>query len=220
MANNIAVGDRVMCRIWSRDEEQAAVNTFWLACTATTGASIGDDELAGFLSDDYAGDYKALLSFKATYLGTVVQIWRYAVGWLNDQSSTAGTGIGTYSSEALPRQVTGLLSLKTDFGGQKNRGRLYIPFVSKAAATEEGEPTADYLTALENFRTHLALYIGGDTIVGIAGSATMQLGIYHRRKPPLEPPVDMTAVQRIIVKTAFATQRRRGTLGKANKSPF
>lgn len=225
MATTLEEGDRVVLRVWCRDEEQAAVNSIWMQVVATGGLSIFDTEVATVWDNDVGALYKDAICDKATYLGSEVQILRPIPGlaipkrWYNSVKVSINTGVGTFGSQSLPRQCSGLMSFKAGLSGPAFRGRNYIPFPSSTAITNEGEPTAPYVTVLDAIRAAIGAYIDGNVIVGVDGNATLVWGIHHRVARE-EPEADLSVVKQSVIKLAIATQRRRGSLGKANKAPF
>lgn len=215
---NLATNDLVSLRVWCRDEEQAAVNTLWFWALPVIG-TISDATVAAFFDAMMAPLYKLLISNVASYLGVEVQLRR---GSPSVPSQPALSGLfpdtGSGGANALPRQVTGLLSFRTATAGPAFRGRIFLPFPSTAGSTTQGEPTAPYISAIEDLRDALIPFMGdGDTIVGGSGSANLILIVRHRG---LAYPADRTIVESGVARTAFGTQRRRGTLGEANKAPF
>lgn len=219
---NTAANDFVQVRVWCKDEEQAAVNSLWFRVFSQTGVGVTDLEIATFWDTTLAPLYKPLLSAKATYVGVEAQIRRPGpVPPLVFASALSSLfpGVGTAGTDALPRQDSGLISFRTAFAGPAGRGRNYIPFPSTARATAEGEPTSTYLSDLESLLLAYESFINGDTIVGVGGTALLTW-IICQIGPKPNYLLSHTNVTDGVAKTAFATQRRRGTLGKANKSPF
>jgi hypothetical protein len=215
--------DLVSCRIWSADEEQAAVNTLWFNVSSITGDGITDEEFAEYVDTQLGPLYKDILSQNAVYRGIEVQIIR---GFLPTREIFASVlnsdnaGGGTLGTDSIPRQNCGLISLRTARAGQRYRGRIYLPFLSVVDITSEGEASVLYLAAADLVRTFIETFVDGDSIVGASGSALMVSVIYHRPVAGVEVIPNRTPVKEVILKTAIATQRRRGTLGKANKGPF
>jgi hypothetical protein len=144
--------DLVSCRIWSADEEQAAVNTLWFNVSSITGDGITDEEFAEYVDTQLGPLYKDILSQNAVYRGIEVQIIR---GFLPTREIFASVlnsdnaGGGTLRTDSIPRQNCGLISLRTARAGQRYRGRIYLPFLSVVDITSEGEASVLYLAAAD-----------------------------------------------------------------------
>lgn len=130
--------------------------------------------------------------------------------------STASTNAGNGTTPALPKQVAGIISKKTDLSGRKNRGRLYIPFPREEDNTTDGRPDATYIAAMQA----IADWYKGDatnirevTVLG-GGIARVRFGIYHRSD------LSFTPCTNFVVRGEWANQRRRGGYGRTNVLPF
>lgn len=223
MATYFESFDLVSCRVWSADEEQAAVNTLWFNVSSITGDGITDEEFAEYMDTQMGTLYKNILCQNAVYRGMEVQIRRGflpAVETFASVLNSDSAGGGTLGTDSIPRQNCGLISFRTQRAGQRYRGRMYLPFLAVVDITSEGEASVLYLAAADLVRVFLETFIDGDIIVGATGTATMVSVIYHRPVGGVEVVPNRTPIKEVILKTAIATQRRRGTLGKANKGPF
>ncbi len=108
----------------------------------------------------------------------------------------------------MGRQLCGMISWRTLFAGPANRGRTFFPFPCTDEDSVGGVPTIAYETILNNIATALA----GPIAFGAGGMAV--LGVYHRVSRTTSP-IDDWTIQR-----KFATQKRRGSYGRANVSPI
>lgn len=218
MPTTILVNDLIGIRVWCKDEEQASVNNLYFRAIAVT-SNPRDQDVADYFDTNLAPNYKPLLSNVANYLGVEAQIFRPSPLTVFEPAIAAQfPGPGTGGPAAFPKQTSGLVSFRTAVSGRRNRGRNYIPFPSTAAGDSQGMPTAGYLTSLETLLTFYdAFIVPGDTIVAAGGTVTLVWTIRHR---DLAFPLDSTPITTSVAKNAFATQRRRGSLGQANKAPF
>lgn len=121
-------------------------------------------------------------------------------------------GAGNVVTPPLPKQVSGLITLRTDFAGRRYRGRTYVPFPGEIDSDGvEGRPTANYVARLDilgNFWSSvLAIANGGDTASGVPV-------LWH------EGLVVGTPITADNGRPYWATQRRRGDYGAKNTSPI
>ena len=122
--------------------------------------------------------------------------------------TNAGPGVGT--GIALPAQVCGLVSLRTNVGGRQGRGRSYIPFPSQMNQTDEFTPNAAYLTAL----TTIGDFLIANQICGTAPNQTTLVPVLFNRKTSV-----FSYLSNYRLPPRWATQRRRGAFGRPNESP-
>lgn len=208
----MAIGDVYLAQIvCTAPDSQIAVNARHWVVTAQAGTGATDTQIAAVISNQIAGSYKALLCNASLYYGVKVnKIWPLPISV--GGSDRTGNGVGTAGVNQLPLQVSGLLTIRTAFGGRANRGRVYVPFPSTTDSQATGEPTAGYvgrLTALVTtlFPAPLTAGVGGNT-------TTFGPTLYHRATHLVTP---ITVVQS---STKWATQRRRGLYGQPNVVPF
>ena len=81
-------------------------------------------------------------------------------GFAENRSNAAGVSGTAVGGQPMPHQIAFVVSLKTGFSGQANRGRVYIPGWNSGASDSEGDcQQAHAVNAVEfiqNFRTSLA----------------------------------------------------------------
>lgn len=215
MSRTVAVGNWLAVRIWCSSQEQASVNTLNYAVTAVGGASVTDQEIADYVQGVVvgAGGILPMLDNTATFDGI-------AVNFLNVRPlpatalSTASPTSGTGGAIGNPRQATGLTAWLTDFAGPAFRGRTYWPFAPAADDFGGGVPSTTYLTAVASLAARLHSFSPGTS----PDIATLRLNIYHRAKAP--NPAYMSLVVADTTRTKWATQKRRGSYGRPNVSPF
>lgn len=213
MAVNTQPGDLLKFSVWCTDGNQASVNTFWYACNTIVGTGVSDLTAAQEFEVGVAPLYKPNLNNNAVFNGVQCQIWRAGHPFIA-QVSNALTGVGTGGAVSLPRQVTGLISWKTDKAGQKNRGRSYIPFYSTSSDVGDGTMNAGTQTntlAIASFLTVLnTLGTGGNT-------SHLIFSLKHSAPKGVQPLAD--PIISGSVKPLWATQRKRGSFGRPNVSP-
>jgi len=201
--------DLVACRVWCQDLEQASVNTFNFLITNVTGNPVLGD-LATDLQTFMAAAIKALINNGATYkgfqLGLPLRIPQPV--W---EPYTTGTGIGTAGANALPRQACGLFTHITAYSGPANRGRTYLPFPSTTDDAASGVPNSSYQTRVATLTGNL-LSVGA---IGSGGNTATATWVVHSRVHGTSRQVDTA-----IFRTAWATQKKRGTYGRPNNSPI
>jgi hypothetical protein len=170
-----------------------------------------DQEFADGFSTLMAAAIKALMSNAAVYKGCIAQkVFPLPVLARATGVTLAGAG-GVVGTEA-PTQTCGLITLRTAVAGRSGRGRKYIPFPSVADINSTGDPSTSYGTRLA---TLMNLLINGQSIPGALGNANVAPCIWHRANPALS-----NLVTTGLVRSSFATQRRRGALGRPNLSPI
>lgn len=92
-----------------------------------------------------------------------------------------------------------------------------MPFPNSLQDTGTGIPTSGYIGVLSTIASDINTFIGGITL----GVNITQV-LYHRNFPHAEPPIPPsdTPITGFRVSAKWATQRRRGSFGRANVSPI
>lgn len=194
---------------YQRFNEQTGLIVRHWNCSAPVAPSATDKEATDRISQAYAPLIKPLMHPQARYLGCVGQIV-YPVQAAS-VTSVEGAGVGTSGDEVLPPQNTGLISLRTNSAGRSGRGRAYIPFPPLVAINAGGTTTLAYqanlllLSALFTDVTELTVDLVINTFIPVV----------YQRATGLRKPI--TSVR---IREAFATQRRRSFVNKADASPF
>jgi hypothetical protein len=164
--------------------------------------------------------YKPLLANVAEYKGVQVSINRSTFPYRQINLPVAqntGAGVGTGGAIPMPKQTAGLLRFQTLNAGPAGRGRWYLPFPPQDADSGGGTASAAYVLAL--------LALGGEVGVGISLSASGRTAILVRalvHNPPKgggPVPVPSPVVD-FVGSPFWATQKRRGSFGRTNKSPI
>lgn len=102
--------------------------------------------------------------------------------------------MGAGAATASPN-VSFLLQKRTDFGGRRNRGRMYVPGVGEAAIDDAGKLTLAKVSAMQ---------AAADGFVSDLLAATIDPVILHSAAG-----VAPTTITRIVCSDQAATQRRR-----------
>lgn len=216
MSTVLNAGDLIQYRVWCLQAEQASVNTFYYLVSAPTGSPVTDLDGARTFDAAIASLYKAIMSTDASYRGVQANIVQRvplpAAVFYN-----GSVGAGGEAPPDCPRQTCGLVSWQTQLAGRRYRGRFYMPFPSVGNVQTDGIPTAAYVTSLNNLASAIRNY-NVITNVGATGNMAATLVIHHR--PGKSPTPTVTPVSGQITSVKFATQRRRGSYGRANSSPI
>lgn len=217
--NDLINGYDVAVRIWCSDQEQASVNTVWYRVAAVGSPAATDQDLANFLEPILAPDYKVILYNGATFNGVQVQQFNPLQPYravTAEVFNNADAGVGTGGEFGLPRQTCGLGSFQSNLPGPANRGRIYFPFPAAEGGESFGKPTALYVTNIGIIAAELAT---GLALSDSGRTATLVRVIRHKGSATVVAPFP-THVTGSTVATKWATQRRRGSFGRANVSPI
>lgn len=205
------LNDILQVRILCVEGAQIAFNVQHAQITTVTPPEPTYQEIATFVNGLLAAPYKSVMTSASQYRGIGVQ--RLFPLPLSLESVEVGSaGNGSVVGDAMPPQVAGLISLRTDFGGRAFRGRLYVPFPGEADNAATGVPTAGYLTGINA----IGLFFPTAHVVpgGGGGNLTIRFGVYHRALHTITPIMERR------LSPNWATQRRRSTLGRPNAPPF
>jgi len=210
MASVLLDGDLLIVRIAMFHTDQAGLNIRHYRVSNSQGAGVTDQEVVDALDLLYEFDYKASLSSAATYRGVSVQKFLPAPP-LQAVFSTVSAGIGGLVGDPLPKQVAGLVTLRTQFAGRKFRGRMYIPFPSESVNEVDTQPSAAYIASIAAIGTNMI----AQQSIGLApDTADVTPVLFHRLGGTTD---DLTSR---VASPLWATQRRRGDFGRKNILPF
>jgi hypothetical protein len=211
----LEVNDVVQVVAVSRLNEQIGLNVFHYRVVAVMAA--GSNALSritdAIQANGVAASLKLLMTSQASFLGFTVQRLHPAKSPTFPVTEEAGPG--TAGATANARQVAGFIRKKSAVAGRRLSGRMYIPFPSTADDTGAGIPTDDYKEKLDA----LAIRMTNELIWGPGGGQGQASPvIYQRPRPPL--PYSTRSILSWIAAAKWATQRRRGSFGRPNVSPF
>jgi hypothetical protein len=219
MPTALILGDLVQVRVWCSEAEQASVNSIWYSVAALGASPITNQDVADLRTIDLGPVYKPALQNNAIYNGVQVIVYSGVLPFpqkLAPVFNNSNAGPGTAGTPGLPRQVAGLIGFATAMPGPANRGRLYVPFPAAVDNVSPGQPSAAYLTLIVNIanfmNTGLAFSVGGRT-------GTLVRIIQHKKNKAGDLPLP-TPVTGSSVSIKWATQRKRGSFGRANISPI
>lgn len=207
----MAVGDLFEVKVYCRLTEQLGLNVSHWRITSISGSTPTDNVIADAISTALGPTLRGCLSSQAAYAGLTLQY--LAPGAPRPEiTSISEAGAGTVTGDALPRQVAGLLTLRTALTGRANRGRKYIPFPAEEDNNSDARPTATYLVQLA---AHGAVY-AADVLAGTPPvSAILHCHVYQKALGIAQ------AVTTVVTRTDWATQRRRSAINPTDAfGPF
>jgi len=200
------VNDVLEVRVFCKHANQQSINIVHFQITAVVLPEPTHDIIATVLSGNFGTIYRDMMTNQATYDGVGVRKV-FPLPMSSETFGTAAAGGGTVLGDALPKQIAGLLSWRTDLAGPANRGRTYVPFPSETDNDTGAVPTAAYVTKLVTMGNALG---GPITVPNAGGSATLNRRIFHRATSTVTP------VTFFFTRNRWATQRRRGDFGRPN----
>jgi len=206
----LAVNDILEVKVHCATQVQLSLNVRHYRVSATAGASLSEASVAAGLSTALAPLYKALTSVHADYRGLSCQkIYPLPVNV--PAVNIGGQAAGLILGDLLPRQTSGLITLRTLLGGRANRGRVYVGFPGEASNDVNSFPVNQYVTDLQLLAGELVttkvFAVGADSV-------TVEPCIWHRTTQTTTP------LQAGFARSDWATQRRRGSFGQSNFIPF
>ena len=179
-------------------------------------------ELSGatqFLSTDFLIPYDTamvdlmvgLLANSAGYYGTQMYLDNPQAAPPRPDSTSAFQMPGTGGVGLAPTQTSGLISFYTNVLGKMGQGRMYVPFPSAEHISVDGTPTVGYQDSLDDLGT----YLSSDKVI-------VNAGVTARFAPVMYSGGIATAMLITGHKShnAWATQRKRGSFGRTNSTPF
>jgi len=212
MAYQIQPNDILQVRIvgFENTDTQLGVNVLHYQVIAITGGVPTGLDCAISMDGLVKVAYKAFMGANANYIGVGVSRI-FPLPRLVEDTTRASTGAGTGGANLLPLQVSGLVKFQSTQAARHGRGRCYPFFPSAAWADADGKMNAGGQAAVAAIRTAIpqawAMANGGN-------SANLSQILWDR----------VNHVARGVAATfssnLFATQRRRGQLGRTNVVPF
>jgi hypothetical protein len=208
------LGNIITMRVWTTQAEQAAVNTFHYLVVAVGGTGANLQTIADAFDTAISADWRSLVPSECEYKGA--QAYVDQVPLPNFAIGNAHAGGGGAAGVTQARQACGIITWITAFAGRAFRGRSYMPFPPTTDDQSGGIPTNLYLAALSTMAGDLLAFgtagTGGNT-------TTMQMVLLHKKnKAGVTPPP--SAITLGFPRPRFATQKRRGSYGRANSSPI
>lgn len=213
MSTVLETGDALLCKLWCTDNEQASVNSFTYLVGTVTGGFTDQDVADGLQAALIASSFPAILYNGASFDGIQVY-FRNRTPLPVPALSATGAVSGAGGATGMSRQTAGINTWLTNFAGPKFRGRTYWPFPPTSLDQIQGIPSTAYLVDLA-IQTD-ALLAPSLTVGGRTAALTLQLA--HRI--PNELFYTFTPILFAHLRQKWATQRRRGSYGRPNVSPF
>lgn len=206
----MALGDVWRISLVTQLGEQAGVNVMHYVVDGQANQPPPAEAVAEHFAGLFALNLRAIMPTVANYTKTVAQkIAPIPLTVAGESELDAGNG--DLASSPLPRQVAGLISLRTPFAGRSQRGRMYLPFPATESNDDSYSPTGLYIGALNTIGATRLLT---QTVTVGVDSITLDPVIFSRQTGLVYP------ITAFIVRDAWATQRRRGTFGRPNPPPL
>jgi hypothetical protein len=213
MSNIISLNDVLATEILCYIPGQIGITVRHWRCISALGTpTVTFARVALGLNNIVAAPYKALLSNLATYYGTRCRRV-FPVSPDRWEIDNASSGVGTAGAVAMPTQTCGLISLIGSVSGHKGQGRVFVPFPSQSDNQTVGEPVAGYVTRLDTLATQITTDL---TVVSSPAGGTIVL----RAQLGKTLEVVNNDITAFVSRSAWASQRSRGSFGTLNKLPF
>lgn len=210
MAVPLNMNDLLRLRVVCYTSSQIGVNTVHYRVSAVGGGGATDQIAVNAIDVALAPRMKACLSAQAKYRGCSLQRIR-PLPVNVPVLATVNDGPGTVIGDMNPGQVSGLISARSILAARSERARIYIPFPGEADNSLTGNPTAGYVSNIDD----VGELLYKDLILGVApNDMTLTPVIFHRTTATTSTIFSFTA------RTVWATQRRRGGYGRMNLVPF
>lgn len=198
-------------RIGAYTVNQASINTSHFKVTGIGGLGATDTVVAEAFNDLLGALYRGVLSDDAFYHGVSLQRV-FPLPRTRPATFIPAITPGAVAGEILPGQVSGIIRLRTAFAGHSHRGRVYLPFPSEAHNEVPGLPTPEYVQAGQLLAS---TWFAGRNMPGAGPDfVTLQPVIFHRISGSTD---EITTAD---CRKLWATQKRRGSYGRTNLSPF
>ncbi len=208
----VDIGESYETRFFFQLEEQGAVcvRHYKVQDLILPGAAEPKD-LADAIFAETDAFWQALQPDIVEMLGVGVQLAtpppRYPIEY-----SSLPAKAGTVISSPLPGQVSGLISLRANAPGRQGYLRTFVPFPAMSANSADHRPQGAYILALEALGN---LFLTMTTAPAGGRAGFVLLGV----KDPQTTAGAMALTSRRAV-GSWATQRRRGRLGRPNPRLF
>lgn len=210
MSTELAVGDRLEFRCYTADNEQASVNTFNYRVQSVNTPGFTDQQAVDAFSTFIASTYKSIIYNGARYQGTTCSVAN-RIPLRVPVSSAEGAGVGTGGAIGLPRQTAIVSSWRTNIAGPGGRGRTYWPFPPAAFNEDEGTPTDAFQAAMVGVSEAIIELTNLDFF---GANADVMFVVWSRKNTV------MREITQGVVQKKWGTQKRRGSYGRPNVSPF
>jgi hypothetical protein len=164
------------------------------------------------LSTKLAVIYKAILPSTSRYEG--IQVVREILPPPAATTSNAGASAGLLIGDALAPQLSPLASLRSAGAPSRTRGRIYFPSGGEVDEGADGRLTVTSINAYNNVVASLA------QITSINSGGLTEATIALRIKKGQGALATYHAVTDWLIRSSFATQRRRSLINRGDVNPF
>lgn len=203
----LTVGQRRLVRVkgFCFLNGQIGIWRYHYGYSLTAGISMALGEVAKAWADAIKASIAAITTDSTMFLGAKCeQLFPDAnqlpgIAYVNE--------FGTIGGNALPGQVSGILTHQSTVIGRHNRGRSYIPFPAVADDSVDNTPTDGYVTRLLAVGTAMRTFVAA---TGVNGTFAFEPAVAVAGAGGAVTVVSERANQR------WATQRRRGDYGRLN----
>jgi len=192
--------------------EQVGINVLHYSVSGIVGAGRTQQEVCDLLDTRWKGFMVELISSEASADGLTIQ--NLSQPTVPPSVSANAAEVGLVGGHPLPRQTAGFIRKRSQFAGRRGTGRMYAPFATEDSNDPNfGAPSNGYVNSLQQFADGMMPLATFDLGVGM-DRIGLQSGVYSPTDVLFTPMLKATAVQK------WATQRRRGSFGRPEVSPF
>lgn len=218
--NVIQTGDYWRSIISCSDGGQRSFNTWDFYCFLASGGPVLDSDLAAWVDLNMGAAYPAVLNNSAQYDYTeVFRLWPLPPDTLDTVArpvrNVVSAGVGSAGATALPKQTSGLIIWLGTTRRKGGSGRKFIPFPSASDNLAIGAPSGGYTGRLNTIGSapipQVALTVGSGTALMIPAIVRV-----HRASKTSPWLLDADLATDNRNRDVWATQRRRGDLGRPN----
>jgi hypothetical protein len=206
MAVILKIGDILEAKIFCSNGQQQGINVLHYRVKSFTGAAYSDAAFADKMSQSAAPLYKVYLPTACRYEGVRAQVI-FPLPVQAAQVSTNSAGFGTVIADPLPSQASFLVKKNTALAGRRFRGRMYLPFWGESMSDATGRPTGPANTAALDIATLLLT----EQTWGVFPDQVVLTPVLWSREFS-----DYQAVTGVVLRAAWATQRRRSLINKGD----
>lgn len=198
----MALGDILRVVRTTVNPNQTGINVMHYRISVVVAPEPSRQQIANLMHTTIGPLYIPLMSSAGALIRTSVQKIRPLPVEVAAEASTP-TFAGGLTTDLLPGQVSGIITLRTAFAGRGFRGRQYIPWPTEGVSDSSGLPTNAYVLNLDALAQQLIVPL---VVPNGAGSATIQPVIFRRLTAVSN---DVTSA---IARVTWATQRRRASV--------
>jgi len=209
MAHVLANNDIVEISAVSNLLGQYSHNVLNFRITNVVGPTVTDQDFVTNMEAMLAPLYKAILATNCSWHGAKAQVVKPTR--FDAVFSTANQGAGTLAGDCLPTQTAGCVALRTGVAARAMMGRVFFPATSEAQNQAAATPGVGYTGGMNTLAA--ALLAGGTVVVG-AGSVDWTW-VVRSRLLGVE-----TSITQYLVRSNWATIRRRSHIGHPDVAPF